>query len=276
MDGTEPIIPQDEQTPDGINQDPGYSNEDLQKESIRDIAANTEEPKEELKEPETPPTETPKEPEVDPAKIAEEAARKVLDEQEARQVAEDEAKKKELSPEEDAYATWEKELWEKEKRQPTYREALDFVKEQAKSDIQAEQAVKETERQKELEATKTQLEENTKKINAIVDDELVDLYRGKKLTPIKDINNPSDQGRLEKESLFKKWAEVNIDRRAKGLPDILSATRIAEFYWTKPTAQPAGADAPIAGNQGSATPPSTEQEYSNEDLKRPWSFFRKH
>lgn len=266
---TEPVIPQEEQvTPE----DPGYSNKDLRDESIRDIAANTDEPTPPTPpEPETPVVEpeVPAEPVIDAAAIAEEAARKVLDEQEARAKEEEAAR----TPDENEYQKWEKQLWESEKRTPSYTEALDFMSQQAEKRLEAKEQEKARVAEETRIANEQKLADDTNKINAVVDDELEDLYKGNRLTRIKDATNPTDQGVVERKSLFAKWAEVNQDRRTKGLPDILSATRIAEFYWQKPSAQPPGEDAPISGNRGSATPPSEEQEYTYKDLKKPWAWF---
>lgn len=259
--------------------DPGYTNEQLHNESIRDIAGNTQEP--------TPPAPEPTpEPVKETPAIDEEAAKRIADEavsqalakqEEERAHVEAEAKAAEAArtPQEDAYAQWEKALWEKEKRQPTYVEALNFVKDQAKSEIKSEQeqAVKAAEDERVRREQETAA--NNKQLDAIIDDELGDLYNAGKLTRVKDATNPSDQGVVERQALFKKWSEVNTERRSKGLPDILSATRIYEFYFQKPSAQPPGADAPVQGNRGSATPPSSQQEYSYQDLKKPWSFFKR-
>ena len=73
-----PIPPQDEQTPA-----PEYGYNEIHETPIVDIPTDTpptpeshkEEPKEEVK---------PEEPDIDPVKIAEDAARKVVEEQEAR------------------------------------------------------------------------------------------------------------------------------------------------------------------------------------------------
>lgn len=274
MDPNEPVIEQPAQIEQTPPEDPGYTNEDLRKESVRDIAENTEEPTIEPEKPTEP--ETPIEEEIPVEKVIEDTTRKVLEEQEAKVIADAEAIKAEelaKTPQENEYATWEKQLWDKEKRTPTYTEALDFMSQQAEKRMEAKEAEKTRVIEEERVAAETKMAEDTQKINAVVDDELEDLYKGNILTRVKDANNPSDQGVVERKSLFAKWAEVNADRRTKNLPDILSATRIAQFYWQKPNAQPPGADAPIAGNRGSATPPSEEQEYSYKDLKKPWSFF---
>lgn len=257
-------------------QDPGYSNEDL-KAPIREIASNTDEPKPEPKEPELPNDPIIEEPKIDAEQIAENAARKVIEEQEAKRQADEQERIAEeaKTTEEDEYAKWEKQFKEDKNRLPTYPEALKFVKDQAKNELRAEAEEVKKAAEAEQEKVKVEQAENNKRLDSIIDDELADLYKGNKLTPIKDPNNPSDQGVVEKKALFSKWAQVNAQRRAEGKPDILSATRIYEFYFEKPNAQPPGEDAPISGNRASAIPPSEEQGYTNADLKKPWSFFRK-
>jgi len=268
MDDPAPIAPV-EQTP----QEPGYTHEDLQKESIREIAENTEIPtpkeevKEEVKEPEAP-VEPQSNVEEIATKAAEEAAKKILEEQAKAEVKEPEPTEKEK-----AYLDWEKKFEGDNKRQPTYLEALSFVEEQAVRAIEEKQQAQAKEAEETQKAEAARIEEENKRINIVVDDELNELYNADKLTKIKDPNNPYDQGVVERKALFAKWMEVNTERRAQGLPEIVSATRIYDFYYQKPNAQPAGADAPISGNRGSATPPSAQKEYTYADLKKPWSFF---
>ena len=250
-------------------EDIGYTNEDLKNESIRDIL--TEEPKETpASEPET--TETVIEtPEVPAPPTAEEIAEKVAEKIHTKEEATEEV----TTPAEDAYADWEKNLWEKEKRSPTYREALDFMKDEAIKAIKVEQEAERKLADEKVEQERLAQEENNKTLNAMVDDELGDLYNAGKLTKIIDANNPSDQGVVERKALFVKWTEVNDQRRQQGLLPITSATRIYEFYFEKPNAQPAGADAPIAGPSGTSLTPTETQEYSYADVKKPWSFYKR-
>lgn len=274
-----PVVPTGGQEPS----DPGYSHEDLQNQSVRDIAAGQEPPKE-PEAPATPPTEPVVETPAPTQPTPEEIAKATADEIEARRVAEEaEAKPAEPTEEEkqatEKYLTWEATFKAKEGRPPTYWEAQNFVKDAVKEDLKRE-LKEEAEQERQTQATqeeeaKKQRAAEEERINTIVDDELQDLYNNGKMTKIQDPNNPSDQGVVERKALFQTWADVNNDRRAKGLPDIYSATRIFEFYYKKPNAQPPGANAPVQGNRGSATPPSDEESYSNADLKKPWSFFRR-
>lgn len=273
----EPAVPTGGQAP----ADPGYSYEDINKGSVREIAEGQTPPA-----PVAPPAEppAPKEPETPPTPpapqlSAEEIAKQTADEIEAREkaAAEEQAKKEaEAQPtdKEKEYLAWEDEFKKRENRPPTYSEALKFVGDQAVAEIEARAAEKDRVAQEEQEKAQKAQEESDKQLNAIVDDELNELYNAGKLTKIQDPNNPSDQGVVERQALFAKWQEVNMDRKTRGLPPIVSPIRIYDFYYTKPNAQPPGANAPVAGNKGSATPPSSEQSYTYQDIRRPWSFFK--
>lgn len=270
--------------------DPGYSYEDIKKDSVRDIASNTEEPKETPKGEEKPaetPT-VPEEPEVPLEDVlkknAEETANAILAKQkadqdaaEAARIAEEKANK---TPEQE-YREIAADFEKKEGRAPTWEELAVKMEEralnkfqalqaEAKADADEQQRVQQEAQQKQVKET----EDNEKLLNTVIDDELGDLYNAGKLTRIQDANNPSDPGLVERQALFTKWAQVNTERRAKGLPDITSATRIYEFYYQKPQGQ-SGANAPISGNRTSATPPGAEQEYSYADIKKPWSWWKR-
>lgn len=267
------IEPQENQL---VDTTPEYSHEDLKKESFRDIASNTEipdEPKEE-----TPIEEQKEEPKVEfdeekYKKIADEAAVRAADEVERRRV---EAEKANEEPKEakTEYQEIVDEFTDREGRTPTWDELAVKIEERTIEKIEARQVEKTQAEIQEKETQRKTYEEEQKRIDVFVDDEMAELYKHQKLTPIREKDNPSDQGVVERKSFFKQWGDVNTQRRNEGKPEILSATRIYEYYYKKPSAQPAGYDAPIAGNRGSTISPTQEQEYSNADLKKPWSFFR--
>lgn len=212
-------------------------------------------------------------------KIAEDAARAVLESQKADVIAAEEARlaeeTKEPTEKERVYIDWEKKFNDANGRPPSYLEAMQFVETQAVATIEEKQQAAKAEEIKQADEARRVQEEENQRVNTFVDDELADLYAGNKLTKVIDPNNPSDQGVVERQSLFARWAEVNNERRAKGLPDIISATRIAEFYWKKPSAQPAGVDAPVQGSRSATVDPNAPQEYTNADLKKPWNFWKK-
>ena len=171
----------------------------------------------------------------------------------------------------DKWEQFAKDTWEKDNRNPTYKEALAFVKDQVKEELVAdrEQKSKEEEKQKE-EAIKSQ--ELTKKmINDIVDEELNELYTQNKLPKVKDANDVNDAGIVARKALFQAMLDVNQKRQAEGKPLIYSPHRIFNGYYKAPQQQPAGVDAPIAGGKGAVA--EDLGSYSNADLKKPWNTF---
>lgn len=259
----------DNQTPPiNPNATVDYSYKDIHDEKIEDIPNMTPEP------PKEEPTVV-EEPEIPLEDVVKQTAQEVIDQnkpsvEEIAKATADELveRAKVQEPQDDAYTAWAKQFEQDNDRTPNWAEAAEFIKDRAKAEIKAEdEALKAEEAKKQEEAQKV-AEEETKRINAYVDDELSELYNAGKLTKIEDPNNPSDQGVIERKALFSKWAEVNAQRKSEGKPEILSPTRIFDFYYTKPNAQPAGADAPISGNKGSAVPPSQENSYSYKDIHK--------
>ncbi len=274
---TEPVVPQEEQ----VN-DLGYKYEDLQKETVREIAANTELPKEESAKTEEKPVIEEKEITLDEVgkDIAEKTATAMLAAQEARdKVAEEtrvkaeEDAKKPATPQEE-YQQIVNEFTTKEGRVPTWDELAVKIEERTIEKIESRQKAQQAEQIERAKQANVAHEEDAKKLNAYVDDEMQDLYTSGKLTPIKDAKNPSDQGVIERKELFRQWGEVNRQRLSEGKPEIISATRIYDYFYKKPNTQPAGATAPIAGNKSSAVIPSKEQDYTYADLKKPWGWFK--
>ncbi|MBZ5529738.1 MAG: hypothetical protein LAN71_17815 [Acidobacteriia bacterium] len=244
-----------------------YSNEELHRESMNEIAKNEELPKEEPKVEEKP-EETPKveEKKIEPEELVEQIATKV---------------KEKLTPEEKKVAKnkyeefFEKTVAEKG-REPNWAEVSQFLEDQAVARME--------EKQKEAwEAQeKIKTEENiareamTKRFDAQVDEEIEEIYKSGNLTAVKDSNNPSDQGVLERKALFQAMLDENIKRNAQGKEPILSVARIFYGgYYTKPNAQPAGVEAPISMGTGTPSGGGEEQEINYmKDIKKPWSFFK--
>lgn len=254
--------------------DPGYTNTDLHKESMKEIAANTELPKP----PEDKTVQKDEEKEMDledvGKKIAEETAKKLLDEQESRAKAHKEQEEADKKAQELAKRTPKDEYneirdtFEKEQgRVPTWDELAVKIEERTLAKLeqrQKEAADLATKTQKEQQAVQEQI---NKQLNAHIDEELSDIYRAGKLAPIKDKNNPSDPGVMERKDFFAQWALVNQARIAAGKPEILSAARMMygvdenkKPYYSKKSAEVPGANAPVFGNKGSSAPPSDHQE----------------
>lgn len=260
--------------------DPGYTNEELHKQSLRDIAENKEPPKEveEKKQEEEIPLEKVGE------EIAEKTAKRLLDEQEARAKAAKEQEAEEAKRAAEAAKTPEQEYqeirdtFEKEKgRTPTWDELAVKIEERTLEKLERKQKEALETEQKTQKAQQEEQERVNKQINAVIDDELADLYSAGKLTKIQDPKNPNDPGVVERKALFAQWQSVNTERKAKGLPEIMSATRIYEFHFKKPTIQPAGADAPVFGNRGSSVTPQDSQKinYARDIKGKRWSWFKR-
>lgn len=275
----EPVVPQDEQIVD-----PGYTNADLHRDTFVDIATNSEEPKaDDPKKDEDPKPD--EKPEVNIEELKEQWKQEARAEfeatLEAKQKEEDEQKKREeLKKQEFDEMT---PIWVKEGREPKdYNEIKEQSVKEARHEFMRLQQERDAAHAEE-EKKKTEAAEQAKKVEEetvksawdAINIELNDLYRMGKLTPIKDADNKSDQGVLEREELMKQWSQENNKRRIENKPQIMSATQFVEFYYKRPTAQPPGADLPIAGNTGSSKGQADAENpgYTYKDLKKPWSIF---
>jgi hypothetical protein len=211
--------------------------------------------------------------EFDPKKLVEEVSNAVIE----KLSATDESKKKIDTEIKDDYQEWYDKVTKDTGKNPTWKEAVEFVKEKAVEEIKAEQENQRREAEKAAEEERKANEEVAKKLNANIDEEIEELYKNGELTPIKDKNNPSDQGVVERKALFQAMLEVNQKRAEAGQTPILSISRIFYGgYYKKPSAQPAGEDAPVSVGKG-ATPTGGESEeldYMKDVHNKPWSGFR--
>jgi hypothetical protein len=261
---------------------PAFTNEEIKKQSFEEIAKNTEVPEVKVE-----PTEEEK------AKVAAEAkakadaeaAKKAEEEEQAvepAELAEDISKRiaEKLSPRE---ATVQKskydEFFEKTKaekgREPNWIELSEFLEEQAVLRMEAKQKeVQETQAKQKEEEAKVN-EAFTKRLNSQIDEELEELYKSGGLSPIKDKNNPSDQGVLERRALFQAMLDTNAKRVAEGKDAITSVARIFHGgYYTKPSAKPAGEDAPISMGKGTPSGGEEEQEVDYKEIhNKGWNLF---
>ena len=250
---------------------PEFKNEDLHKESFEEIAKNDKLPEEEPpKAPVTP--EEPKKDEKPPEEVIE---TEKLAEDISKKVAEQLKPKEEEVPK-DKYNEFFSKIKVEKGRDPNWIELSQFLEEQAVLRVE--------ERQKQVIAEETKLKEEqnkateafTKRFNDQIDEELDELYKSGNLAPIKDKNNPNDQGVLERKALFQAMLDTNAKRTTEGKDTILSVARIFYGgYYTKPNAQPAGAEAPVSMGKGTPVSEGEEQEIDYlKDIKKPWSFFR--
>lgn len=188
----------------------------------------------------------------------------------------------------DAYADFEKQIWDKEGRNPSYKEALDFVKTQAKSEIKAEldaeiaeEEKQQVEAQKQTEAQTAQAQQQLNDtLNKDWDEQLDDLVKSGRIPAIKDPNDnrvqvikdaegketeriPLDPGKRARYDLFKAMY-VASDERIKN--DAKPITNLKEIYYEhyKKDKQPPGANAPIAGVRKSVSQDKGESFSYNE------------
>lgn len=233
-----------------------------------------EEPKKEEEKDDEPKKDEDEEIEFDPEKLKEEAVEM------ARQKIWEEADKKQEE------AAKELELAEKAKDENTppwvkrgeetpkdYNELAEWNAEVAERKIMAKLEEREADKQAKIEAEKKAEEdklktdeERTKAFNDAIDEELTELYENNKLPKIVNKEDKEDPGIKARQALFQTMYDVNEKRKAEGKPLIFSINRIFNNYYKAPTAQPAGADAPIAGGRLKAASAKVEGEYSYNEI----------
>lgn len=216
--------------------------EDLVGEPSKEEAVKPEEPespKEKVEETEI---------EFDPAKFKEELKTEIVGAlQQTAQKTKEEAT--------DEYAKFEKEVWEKENRTPTYKEALEFIKTSAIQTLKDEEAKKQQEIQEQQKRQEEYNKQQIESFNRYTDDQLADLKAVGKIT--------TDE---ERRALFQAMLDTNVQRQKEGKPPILSIKEIYYEHYKAPSAQPAGADAPVSPGTGSVDRETPEINYN--DIRR--------
>ncbi|GEM_PF-4989570 len=184
----------------------------------------------------------------------------------------------------DAYADFEKEIWDKEGRTPTYKEALDLIKVQAKEEIKAElNAEVEAEQKQEQDTQKaqeTQQQELNDSLNKDWDEQLGELVKAGRIPGIKDASDdrvqvvsdasgkeieriPLEEGKRARYELFKAMYLASEERINTGAKPLTNLKEIYYEHYSKDK-QPAGANAPIAGVRKSVSQDSgTSFKYSD-------------
>lgn len=187
----------------------------------------------------------------------------------------DEIKGQNLSKKEEKEAIEEaKTRWTKEGRNPkdydeivieaeerAFKKAQKYFDEQlSKREEDAKKAQEEQQNK-----TKQEEEEHAQMIETVqknIDNELKELRSGGFLPEIKDPQDPSDEGKILQDNLFREAVEFNNDRIKNNLPPENS---IAKFYFMhfskKNTNQPAGADAPVSASRPAAVSKETTKPY---------------
>lgn len=252
----------------------GKTMQEVGNEESKTSEPEKEEVKEEIKE--DPPKDEEKEVDFDPEKLKEEisteTANKIV---EALKGADKEQTKENVN----AYKKFVQDIWDKEKRTPTYDEVLPLVEDAALQRLEARQVEKEQRFQEEQKTAENQRNEFLENFKKELDEEEKELYVANKLPKIKDPEDPNDYGRVVKEALYARMAEVNRQRVAEGQTPIRSISRVFNSYFKMPAKQPAGADAPIGGTSatsGSANEEDDEINYLRDIRSKSWkTFFRR-
>lgn len=163
------------------------------------------------------------------------------------------------------YLQFIKNIQEKEKRDPTYIEALQFLKDATKTEVMAElkkEADEETETEKEAEETETKKNEEW---NNYWNGQISDLEEATLIPKIADEKDQNDPGVKARIALFTAMTDYNATRKADGKPVTYSLKEI--YYEIYSKRQVPGANAPITGiNKGVS---QDNKEYSYEDIHNP-------
>lgn len=178
-----------------------------------------------------------KEVEFDPVKFKEEIVNEIVSK---TTQSKEEAK--------DEYKEFEKSIWDKEGRTPTYQEALAFVKDQAIKSIKEEQIKEQQAKEEQERQAKEQESAQVNSFNKYVDEQLADLESSGKLPKTEDA----------RKALFQAMLEVNTKRAQEGKPLIYSIKEIFYEHYKAPNTQPAGADAPVVIGRGAGEQPQKE------------------
>jgi len=225
-------------------------------------------------------TEPPKEPEPpkEEVKVEEEplSAEELADDI-ANKIAEKNKPVEVEQTEEEKYKAWAKDFEEENGRVPTWTDVASHLEETTLKKLEDREVEKQEQIKKEQQEREEIEKKKVEEFNKVVDEDLDDLYKNEKLTPIKDKDNPSDQGVLERKALFQAMLETNQERVKEGKRPIYSIKEIYYEHYSKPKAQPAGADAPISLGKGTSPSQGEEQEidYVKDVHSKPWSFFKK-
>jgi hypothetical protein len=224
------------------------------------VVQKEEEPKEEPKV-EEPKAEKVEEEEIDLGKIKAEITENVRKEtqKEITQKLTEALGAKPTEAQKDKYEAFAEKFATEKGRNPSWFELVPFLKDEVKAELKREQeeATQQTEAQKKQVAE--QNAQRQKAFNTYLDEQLNELQVAGKL-------NMKDEA--VKKQFFQTMMEVNDKRVKEGKAPIYSAKEIFYEHYSPPTAQPAGADAPISVGRGS-TQTSNNEEYSYADIHKP-------
>lgn len=138
----------------------------------------------------------------------------------------------------------------KEQTMQLLKEQFEEFRKQLKEEGEKEEAQKAEE--------KKQYEERLAEVNKQIEQEMEELYETGKLRKPKNLTDVNDPDAKVVKDLFDQAAAYNIEQQRQGKPLERSITKFYFLHYKPKTDQPAGADAPIAGN--TATPAQQEPE----------------
>jgi len=234
---------------------------------LKDIASNdtkVEEPIVEDKK-EDKPEETPDTPAIDPEQIKADAVKEATDAT-TKKILDA------LSPEttsDEKTDILADAPWKAENRTPSYDEALEFLANKVEANFEAKQQAKVEEALQNEEDQKAAEQANLDNFNTYTDELLGDLYNSGKLPKIVNAEDENDAGVKARVALFQTMADVNTKRVQENKQPIYSIKEIFYEHYQSPTAQPAGADAPINGKTSSATSTDDQQIDYRRDVAGP-------
>lgn len=234
-------------------------------------------------EPVTPPTTPPPSDTVEGKKADAEALKTQLKDELKDEISEETAKKvvKFLGVE-TAEGDENKPPWEKENRNPTYEEAINWamtqaqpelvnkVTEQVKEELKKEAEEEEKKQQEEVEKTKQLEDQRTEQWTNVWNNQFGEL-EGKGLIPkvvqenvqLDEKGLPLDPGKRARYEIFQTMQQVSAERTGQGGAPLMSVIE-AYFMHHKPSStQPAGENAPVFGaNKGVGTADSGQFTHS--------------
>lgn len=156
--------------------------------------------------------------------------------------------------------------WEKEHRQPTWKEALDYVAEQSHERIKKEMEEADNLEKQQAETEQKRQSEYEQNMNTYWDMQLKELEEAGKIPKVTDPKNEKDPGRVARITLFTTMNEVSAERQKKGLPAITSLKEIFYENYKPADTLPDGAYVPVAGKTKAGGSSSDGKRYGYNDI----------
>lgn len=149
--------------------------------------------------------------------------------------------------------------WDKEGRQPTWTEALEYMAEKTHGRIKSELEAEEKQEQEKVAKQQETQQNFNNQLNSYWDTQLKELTDTGRIPAVTNATDDKDEGRVARVALFKTMMEVNQERTKKGLDPITNIKEIFYEHYKVPSDQPAGENAPIAGVTRAVTGSSADK-----------------